>query len=144
VTVPTHVSAIAQFAGGESAQGIFSFDSPLERVGVVEVTGTDATLAFPDPNMFDGDIILTRRDTEPETIHAVGATSARGAGVLEMARAIRAGRPHRAQGSTAYHVVDAMVSISESIGSGKFVSLASTATAAEPLPQDWDPTAKTL
>ena len=144
VTVPSHVSAIAQFAGGESAQSIFSFDSPLKRAGLVEVTGTEATLALPDPNRFDGDSVITRRDTEPETIHAVGATSTRGTGVLEMARAIRAGRPHRAQGSMAYHVVDAMVSISESIESGEFVSLSSTASSAEPLPEDWDPTARTL
>jgi predicted dehydrogenase len=144
VTVPTHVSAIAQFTGGQSAQSIFSFDSPLQRAGFLEVTGTEATITFPDPNRFDGDIIITRRDTEPETVHAAGPTSTRGTGVLEMARAIRAGRPHRAQGSTAYHVVDAMVSMSESIQSGEFVSLTSTAVAAEPLPEDWNPTAKTL
>ncbi len=145
VTVPSHVSAIAQFAGGESSQSIFSFDSPLKRAGFVEITGTEATIAIPDPNMFDGDIVLTRRcQDEPETIPAVGATSTRGSGVLEMARAIRAGRPHRAQGAVAYHVLDAMVSIAESIDTGQFVSVQSSAAAAEPLPEDWDPTARTV
>lgn len=145
VTVPTHVGAIAQFAGGESSQSIFSFDSPLKRAGFVEITGTEATIAIPDPNTFDGDIILTRRgQDEPETIPAVGATSTRGSGVLEMARALRAGRPHRAQGAVAYHVLDAMVSIVESIDTGQFVALQSSADAAEPLPEDWDPTAATL
>ncbi len=145
VTVPSHVSAIAQFAEGGSSQSIFSFDSPLERTGFVEVTGTEGTLAFPDPNNFTGDLTLTRRGTdEPEVIPAVGATSTRGSGVLEMARALREGRPHRAQGEMAYHVLDAMVSISESVETGEFVSLSSTATAAEPLPEDWDPYASTL
>ncbi|MBT1003466.1 Gfo/Idh/MocA family oxidoreductase [Paenarthrobacter sp. DKR-5] len=145
VTVPTHVSALAQFASGESSQSIFSFDSPLKRHGFVEVTGTEATIAFPDPNMFDGDITITRRDSdEPETFHSVGATSSRGSGVLEMARALRAGRPHRAQGEMAYHVLDAMVSISESVQSGEVVGLQSSASAAEPLPEDWDPYAATL
>ncbi len=145
VTVPSHVSAIAQFAGGESSQSIFSFDSPLKRAGFVEITGTEATIAIPDPNTFDGDIILTRRgQDEPETIPAVGATSTRGSGVLEMARALRAGRPHRAQGAVAYHVLDAMVSIAESVDTGQFVSLQSSADAAQPLPEDWDPTAATL
>ncbi|MCZ2402854.1 Gfo/Idh/MocA family oxidoreductase [Paenarthrobacter sp. Z7-10] len=145
VTVPSHVSAIAQFEGGESSQSIFSFDSPLKRAGFVEVTGTEATIAIPDPNMFDGDILLTRRGAEePEIIAAVGATTSRGSGVLEMARALREGRPHRAQGSMAYHVLDAMVSIAESIDTGEFVSLQSRADAADPLPEDWDPTAKTL
>lgn len=144
VTVPTHVSAIAQFEGGESSQSIFSFDSPKQNVGVVEITGSEATIAFPDPNMFDGDIVLTRRGAEPEVIPAVGSTSSRGTGVLEMARAIRAGVPHRAQGEAAYHVLDAMVSIAESIETGSFISLESTAVAAEPLPEDFDPTEKTL
>jgi predicted dehydrogenase len=145
VTVPSHVSVIAQFRGGESAQSIFSFDSPLHRAGFLEVTGTEATIAFPDPNNFDGDILLTRRGAkEPERIAALGSTSSRGTGVLDMARAIRAGVPHRAQGSTAYHVLDTMVSITESIETGQFVSLQSRAQAAEPLPEAWDPTARTL
>ncbi|MHA7240335.1 Gfo/Idh/MocA family protein [Arthrobacter sp. TMS1-12-1] len=145
VTVPSHVSAIAQFAGGESSQSIFSFDSPLQRTGFIEVTGTEATLAFPDPNTFTGELVLTRRGRdEPEVIPAVGATATRGSGVLEMARALREGRPHRAQGEMAYHVLDAMVSIAESIATGGFVPLSSTATAAEPLPEDWDPYAATL
>jgi predicted dehydrogenase len=145
VTVPSHVSAIAQFSNGESSQSIFSFDSPLKRAGFVEVTGTEGTLAFPDPNNFTGDLMLTRSGSdEPEVIPAVGATSTRGSGVLEMARALREDRPHRAQGEMAYHVLDAMISISESIATGEFVSLASTATAAEPLPEDWDPYAATL
>ncbi|OMH32370.1 Gfo/Idh/MocA family protein [Tersicoccus sp. Bi-70] len=144
VTVPTHVSAIAQFEGGESSQSIFSFDSPKQNVGVVEITGSEATIAFPDPNMFDGDIVLTRAGADPEIIPAVGSTASRGTGVLEMARAIRAGVPHRAQGEAAYHVLDAMVSIAESIETGSFISLESTAVAAEPLPEDFDPTEKTL
>ncbi|GAB3560490.1 Gfo/Idh/MocA family protein [Spelaeicoccus albus] len=144
VTVPTHVSAIARFAGGESSQSIFSFESPKQRAGFVEITGTDATISLPDPNMFDGDAVLTRTGADPVTIPAVGATSSRGSGVLEMARALRAGRPHRAQGATAFHVLDTMVSITESIDTGAFVDVTSTATAAEPLPEDWDTTAATL
>jgi predicted dehydrogenase len=144
VTVPTHVSAIARFASGQSSQSIFSFDSPKTNVGVVEITGTDATLSFPDPNEFVGDVTVAYRDRDPEIIPAAGATSTRGSGVLEMARAIRAGRPHRAQGLLAFHVLDAMASINESIETGQFVGLTSSAQPAEALPQDWDPTAATL
>ena len=83
----------------------------------VTLSGTEGTLAFPDPNDFTGDLVLTRRGSdEPEVIPAVGATSTRGSGVLEMARALREGRPHRAQGEMAYHVLDAMVSISGRFG----------------------------
>jgi predicted dehydrogenase len=145
VTVPTHVSAVAQFDNGESSQSIFSFDSPLPRHGFVEITGTEATIAFPDPNVFDGDARLYRRESgEWQSIPATGSTYGRGSGVLEMARALRAKRPHRAQGDSAFHVLDAMVAISESIDTGTFVPVESSATAAAPLPEDWDPTAKTL
>jgi hypothetical protein len=61
-----------------------------------------------------------------------------------MARAIREGRPHRAQGELAFHVLDAMVAIAESIETRSFVDVESTALAAPALPEDWDPTAPTL
>lgn len=145
VTVPTHVSAIAEFENGESSQSIFSFDSPLKRVGFVEVTGTEATIAFPDPNMFDGDIRICAKDSDEwHTVPSVGSTASRGAGVLEMARAIREGRPHRAQGEMAYHVLDAMVSIAESIETHSFVDVESSMHTVPALPEDWDPTASTL
>ncbi len=60
VTVPTYVGALYEFRGGAVAQATFSFDSPLERVGVVEIAGTDATLITPDPNMFGGTIDVVR------------------------------------------------------------------------------------
>ena len=145
VTVPTHVSAIAQFQSGQSSQSIFSFDSPLTRHGFVEITGTDATLALPDPNNFDGDVKIRRRGSEDwEVLTSTKALSTRGTGVLEMARSLRAGRPHRVQGALAHHVVDVMVSIAESAQSGTFVPVSSTVEAATPLPDDWDPTAATV
>src|SRR5580693_9591965 len=50
VAVPTHVSALIGYEGGRSATIVLSFDSPLRRHGFVEITGTTATLAMPDPN----------------------------------------------------------------------------------------------
>ena len=50
VEVPTYMSALAQYAGGQAASLLFSWDSPLSRSGFVEITGTEATLAVPDPN----------------------------------------------------------------------------------------------
>jgi hypothetical protein len=68
----------------------------------------------------------------------------RGTGVLEMARAIRAGRPHRATGALAFHIVDVMASITDSIDTGAFVDVKSTVEVAAILPDDWDVTAATL
>ena len=145
VTVPSHVSALAEFEGGQSSQSIFSFDSPMDRHGFVEVTGTEGTMSFPDPNNFDGEIRVKHAgEVEWTSYPALGSTSSRGSGVLEMGRAIRAGRPHRATGKLAYHVLDTMVSISESIERHSFVEVASSITTAPALPEDWDPTAATL
>ena len=145
VTVPSHIGALLQFASGASGQSIWSFDSALKRHGFVEIAGTEGTLVLPDPNNFDGDLVIHRRGSEgSEVLASTVATSTRGTGVLELARAIRANEPHRASGELAFHVVDTMVSIAESAESGEFVTVGSTAPAVQPLPADWDPRAATL
>ena len=112
VEVPTHVSAMAQFDGGASSHSVFSFESPRQRMGFVEITGTEATISLPDPNFFDGDIRLWRAGDEEWTIiPASGPANGRGMGVLDMARSIRAGVPHRATGQLGYHVLDTLVAV---------------------------------
>lgn len=54
VTTPTHVTALLQYARGPVATTVFSFDSPLGRQDFFEITGTEATLAAPNPNGFTG------------------------------------------------------------------------------------------
>jgi len=145
VEVPTHVSAMAQFENGASSHSVFSFESPRQRMGFVEITGTEATISLPDPNHFDGDIRLWRAgDDDWTVVPATGPANGRGMGVLDMARSLRSGVPHRATGDLAYHVLDTMVSISESIDAGTFIDVDSTAPVSAALPEDWDPTASTL
>lgn len=145
VEVPTHVSAMAQFESGASSHSVFSFESPRLRMGFVEITGTEATLSLPDPNYFDGDLKLWRPGAdEPEIIPAVGPANGRGLGALDMARALRAGTAHRATGDLAYHVLDTMVSISESVETGSFVDVTSNAPVSATVPEDWAPETATL
>ncbi len=145
VEVPTHVAGLIDFDSGASAQITLSFQSALPRVGVVEVTGTAGALAFPDPNTFDGDLALWRDGAfEAETVAAVGSTLSRGAGVVDLARAIRAGRPERVSGAFALHVVDLLCSLEESATHGNAVELTTSAPATPPLPEEWDPLAATL
>lgn len=144
VTVPTTVHALLEFTRGGSAQLVMTFDSALRRT-TLEVTGPLGTAVLPDPNTFDG----------PTTLHLIGADdpvelapaghqASRGTGVLELARAIRAGVPERASGALAYHVLDAMQGIEESAGDGRPVVLQSTADTPPALPAGWDPLARTL
>ena len=142
--VPSHVSALVQYESGQSAQAIFSFDSALPRT-LLEVNGTEATMLFPDPNYFDGDVAIRRRGGEEwEKVATTTAKSSRGTGVLDMARALREGRPHRAQGLLAYHVLDTMIAVTESVESRAFAEVASSVDKPPLLPEDWDPLERTL
>lgn len=144
VTVPSHVSALVQFESGQSAQAMFSFDSALPRT-LLEVNGAEATMLFPDPNGFEGEITIRRpggRDWEIAATRT--ALSTRGTGVLEMARALREGRPHRAQGALAYHVLDTMIAIMDSVESRAFVDVDSSVDKPPLLPEDWDPIEPTV
>ena len=96
VEVATYVTAIYDFRTGGVTQATFSFDSPLARVGVLEIAGTEATLATPDPNKFTGDIRVNKAGADDwQTIPATGvddgAGFGRGIGVVDMARALRGG-----------------------------------------------------
>ncbi|MFH8989748.1 Gfo/Idh/MocA family protein [Streptomyces sp. NPDC017940] len=90
VDVPTHVSALLAFASGVSANATFSFDSAHSRIGF-EVTGTEGTLAVPDPNTFRGPLRLRANGSEAwRELPVTGRTDGRGLGVVDMARAVRA------------------------------------------------------
>jgi predicted dehydrogenase len=145
VTVPTHVGVLLRFADGRSAQGVLSFDSPRRRTGFVEVSGTEATMSLPDPNMFDGTVeVWPAGSDEPESTVIEPAKAGRGIGVLDMARAIRAGEPHRATGDLAYHVLDVLCAVEESMNAAGVVAIGSRVPSADPLPAGWDPFAATL
>jgi predicted dehydrogenase len=141
VEVPTHHAALIEFGEGRSAQSTFSFQHAMPRAGFVEVNGTEGTLVLPDPNMFDGDTQLWRYgQSEPETIRATGAAHGRGTGVIELIRATRAGRPERASGRLATHVLDVLLGIRDAAASGNPVQITSTVPPIPPLPEEWDPT----
>jgi hypothetical protein len=83
-------------------------------------------------------------DGEVITVPATPAPTTRGTGVLELARAVRAGRPERASGELGEHVLDVMISTIEAAERGTPVDVTSTVEVAPALPEDWDPAAPTL
>lgn len=140
VAVPTYVAALAEYAAGQAASLLFSWDSPLSRSGFVEVTGTEATLAVPDPNRFDGDLRIRRAGEDDWTvIPSQGAAAGRGSGVVDMVRAIRAGAPHRASGELALHVLEMMTAIERSAASAAFEDVTTRFALPQPLGAQWDP-----
>jgi predicted dehydrogenase len=145
VDVPTNHSALIEFENGGSAQSVFSFESDRGRTGFVEIAGETGTVVFPDPNDFDGDTELYALGSEePETIPAAGSTYSRGTGVVDLARALRAGEENRVPGALAFHVLDVMVSIAEAAERGEAVLVESTVAPSPTLPEGWDPAASTL
>jgi predicted dehydrogenase len=144
VDVPTHVTALLEFAAGYGATSSFSFDSPAGK-RLLEVGGTEATLTLPDPNTFEGPLLVRAvRDDEWRELPVEGTTVSRGIGVLDMARGLRAGVPHRASGELGMHVLDIMTSISASAEEGTFHKVSSEVPKTDALAVSWDPFEATL
>ncbi len=145
VEVPTHVSALIEYAQGPAATLVLSFESPLPRHGFVEITGTEATLALPDPNRFDGEIRLRATGSADWQVRpASGAADGRGLGVLDMARALRGGGRPRASGEMGLHVVETMEAIARSAADHSFQPVRSAFDLSQTLDPGWDPRARTL
>jgi predicted dehydrogenase len=62
------------------------------------------------------------------------ARNSRSIGVADMASALQTGRPHRANGEMAYHVLDIMHAIHEAASTGQRLNLTSTCQRPAPLP----------
>jgi predicted dehydrogenase len=145
VQVATHVTAIYDFQTGAVASTTFSFDSPLIRMGLLEINGTEATLAAPDPGKFAGDIgIITADQQEWQTITVHEDGNGRGIGVVEMARALRSGGAHRPTAQLGLHVLEAMLATTESIERRAFISIESLFAQIQAMPEDWDPTTRVV
>lgn len=158
VEVPSTINVLASFEGGAQSQTLLSFDSPLRRQGIVEISGTEGTMVLPDPNKFSGRTAITRafdhRGSDPAhaavaeqpwtEVREEGVVVGRGLGALDMARAIRTGQPHRATGELGYHVLDTMVAAQESAARGEFVAVDSRVDRIHAVPVDFDPYARTV
>ncbi len=128
VGTPTHVSAQLEFGNGAAATLVTSFDSPASELPKCEVYGTEATLSLPDPNTFGGPLRLRRADSKEWEELPLGRPydeNSRGLGLADMIDATASGRPHRASGELAFHVLDVMASVLEAAGEHRWLELAS-------------------
>jgi predicted dehydrogenase len=104
---------------------------------LLEIQGTTGTLSMPDPNMFGGPVRIRRLgETDWREIPLIHAHTGndRCLGVADLAYALRTGRPHRANGELAYHVLDAMHAVLEASSSGQHIELTSTCERPAALP----------
>ena len=136
VEVPTNIATVADFADGAIGTMIMSFDVWQANLPKIEIYGSEGTLGVPDPNMFEGPVRLWQHESrEWREMPLAGkfGEDRRGLGVADMAYAVRDGRPHRANGGLAYHVLDIMHAVHDASREGRHVELASGCERPEPL-----------
>jgi len=146
VNVDTHVTALLEHANGATSTVTISFEIWATRVPQFEVYGTAGTIAVPDPNLFSDPVFVaaaTETAGEPEfvevPVEAGYPDAGRGVGLSDLARAIETGRPHRASGELAFHVLDVMESILRSGREHATIELSSTVERPEPVPLGANP-----
>ena len=137
VETPTHIAGVMDFACGAVGAIITSFDVWAATLPWIEVYGSEGTLAVPDPNCFGGPVRLHRAgEAEWREIpfsHGY-AENSRGIGVADLAYALSSGRPHRASGELAWHVLDVMHAFAEASRTNRHVEITSSCRRPAPLP----------
>jgi predicted dehydrogenase len=137
VKTPTHFAGVLDFANG--AVGTLIITSDVYGTGLphIEVYGSEGSLRCIDPNRFGGELYLRKPDS-PDLVPVESQfgynENSRGLGIADMAVAIRNGRPHRASGEMAYHVIDIIHGFYEASAQDRHIHLASSCVRPVPLP----------
>lgn len=137
VNTPTHITGVMEFASGALGTIITSFDVWAAELPRIEIYGSEGSLSVPDPNTFGGPVRLRRAGASewsdvPLTYGFV--ENSRGLGLADMAHAIRSGRPHRASGELAFHVLDAMQGFLDAAQERTTIELSTKCERPAPLP----------
>jgi predicted dehydrogenase len=158
VEVPTHVCGNVEFANGTLATIVTSFDVWDSQLPRIEIYGTEGTLCLPDldplegPNLFGGPVWVKTRQTsrwcglpraggleewDQVPVRHGYLENSRGLGLVDMAYAIRDGRPARAGAEMAYHSLEIMHGLLRSAEQGQYHYLQSTCLRPAALPVDF-------
>jgi predicted dehydrogenase len=158
VEVDTHVLGMLEFSSGVIGSITMSFDIWDSETPRLEIYCEDGTICIPDPdpvhgaNVFQGEVWYRTRETSrwtykprvqglddwqvAENTHGFNEDS-RGVGLLDMAYAIRDGRPVRASGEMAYHVYEIISGILDAPGTGTYRVMKSACAIPAPLPENF-------
>jgi predicted dehydrogenase len=128
VEVDTHVTGVLVHDSGALSTLLMSFDAVATQSARLEVHGELGSLIVPDPNHFSGDVRLATLggpDWETLPVAAGYLNAERGYGIADMSRT-EPGRPPRASGELAFHVLEVLESVLVSARSGRSVPIASS------------------
>ena len=139
-------SAVLTLASGVSGTAHVNADSVIEDQHFFAIYGTRGILYLPDPNGFGGEVRLQPNWAYNETPAAMRvlecpfgySDNSRGVGPAELAWSIRAGRPARASGDMACHVLEVIDAIIASGEKGAFVDVDSRFERPAPLDEPRD------
>jgi predicted dehydrogenase len=149
VEVPTTVNGVLSFASGANVSLSASWDVWQHKRLPLELYGTEGGMLVSDPNFFGGAPLISERDADWQPLdisaHPFGIpnrTLRSGAlvadyriiGLLDMAAALRQGRPHRANGDLALHVLEVLDAFERSSAEGRHIMIEHRCERPEPLP----------
>jgi predicted dehydrogenase len=140
VEVPTHVLALLDFANEAAGTLMTTFDVWASELPHIEIYGTEGTLSTPDPNWFGGPVRIRRMGEsiwhDAPLTHGYNERGNRGIGAVDLAEAIRTGRPHRTSAEMGLQVLEAMHGIQESADTGHRYAMQTTCERPAPMPPD--------
>lgn len=149
VEVPTTVNGVLAFANGANVAVTMSWDIWKHARLPIELYGTEGSLLNPDPNFFGGTVRVSERHQDWQELPIDGrpfgqpnrragsgleVADYRMVGVLDMACAIAAGRPHRASGELALHVLEVLEALERAAVEGRRLRIESSTDRPEPVP----------
>ena len=142
VKVTTHLAGTMEFVNGAVVTMIMSFDMWRHSLPCIEIYGTEGSMTVPNPNGFGGPVrVAPAKSKSWDEMPLAFPQNARTIGVIDMARAIRSGRPHRASGALAYHVLEIMTAFDKSSKSGQHTDIQTMIERPEPFPlglNEWE------
>ncbi|WOI58134.1 Gfo/Idh/MocA family oxidoreductase [Palleronia sp. LCG004] len=140
VGTPTSVSSLLDFAGGAQVTFVTSWDVYRHTNRQIELHGTEGSIGLPDPDNFSGIVSLSERGAPWADLDTAGLPfgalnwpreapdrgNYRMLGLADMATALIEGRPARASGDLALHVLEIMESILKAAETGQPVEVSAT------------------
>ncbi|SCB15385.1 Gfo/Idh/MocA family protein [Rhizobium multihospitium] len=137
VGTPTNILSLLEFQSGATVNFGASWDVFRHSNHPIELHGTEGSLRLPDPDTFGGTVSLSERGADWHDFESDGElygarnwpfaapdrANYRMLGVADLARGLQEGRPPRASGELALHVLEIMEAILQSGESRQSVSI---------------------
>jgi predicted dehydrogenase len=148
--VPATFNGVMEFVSGANITITTSWEVHKHSRPPFELYGAEGTLIGPDPNFFGGTPRVSLAGGDWHDVasadHPFGAPNHttgsgervadyRGVGVIDMAVALREGRPHRASGELALHVLEVLESFERSSLEGRHVVMSTRCERPEAVPR---------